>query len=603
MNLSTWLISTVTAATALLLVGLVLAVKLRRHAAWENALVRAVLLLLLVLPAAQVLAPQLPGARWLEQQRTNWLARWVHVPTTAEGDELPGLPEAHGAVSLRAPASSTIQATDGSTLARGLLWVWIIGTVASLCRLGLGLRKLRRQLDASELLPASAYQPALESCARMAKVPVPSVGTVEGLPSPILVGCLRPCILVPTAWVPPSQEIWLHEMAHLRRGDLWWLHLGQVTCALWWFHPLAWMARRRLERSAENVCDDLVVLWTQDPIAYATQLLSFVPTMLGRAAWPWAGVAMASYRSELGQRINRILEPGRQPRMGIGRGGFASLLAGAVLSLLLLTTICASPAQTAPSVDPTAEGTASPSKQAKEQTQPRTASQTGQDTDTDTARDEAAIERKLAIVIPHVTFHAEPLSDALEFLRGETQRLDTAESNQANRGVNIFLKLSAPAATTSVPRQVNPTAGTGGAPASTPSNSVATRITLDLNQRSLKEVLSAVAGQAGMKVKVERYAVSLVPLSEMTDRLITAQFTVAPAVFDASVAPQPVDAAKQDAPSGRFNARSWLEQRGLTFPPGSSAVYLRDSQKLVVRDTKENIERIKVLLPSATPAQ
>lgn len=600
MNLSIWLVSTVTAATALL-IGWACAVKLRQHAAWENALVRAVLLLLLVLPVGQTLAPRLPGARWLEQQRTRWAARWAHVPTAAGGGETPGLPETDGVVSLRVPASSTLRATGESTLAQGLLWAWIIGTVASLCRLALGLRKIRGLLATSELLPSNTDQHALESCARMANVPVPSVRAVAGLTSPVLVGCLRPCVLIPADGVSLSREVWLHELAHLRRGDLRWLYLGQVTCALWWFHPLVWTARRRLERSAENVCDDLVVLWTQDPAAYATQLLSFVPTMPGKAAWPWAGVAMADYRSELGRRIDRMLEPGHKPRVGIGRVGLASLLMGAALGLLLPTAICASRAQTIPPVDPTAEDTASPSKQVKEET----VSQAVHDPDTDAeeAKDEAAIERKLTTVIPHVNFHAEPLSDALEFLRGEAQRLDTTESNPVNRGVNIFLKLPAPAATASALGQADPTTGRSGAPASTSSGPAAARVTLDLSQRPLKEILNAVAGQVGMKVKVERYAVSLVPRSEMTDRLITAQFTVAPAALGAPAATSPAGAAKQDAPNGRFDVRAWLEQRGLTFPPGSSAVYLPDSRKLVIRDTKENIERVKVLLPSTNLAR
>ena len=213
----------------------------------------------------------------------------------------------------------------------------------------------------------------------------------------------------------------------------------------------------------------------------------------------------------------------------------------------------------------------------------------GEDSDAEVARDEAAIEHKLEIVIPHVVFHAEPLSDVLESLRAEARRLDATESNPANRGVNIFLKL--PAAVEVPPGSA--------APATVPGTRANSRVTLDLGGRSLREVLDAVAGQVGMKVKVEQYAVSLVPLTEETERMITAQLTVAPEVLGAP----PADAARPGAPNPRFDPRPWLERKGLTFPTGSSVAYLPASRKLVVRNTPENIERLKVLFPSASPVK
>jgi beta-lactamase regulating signal transducer with metallopeptidase domain len=56
------------------------------------------------------------------------------------------------------------------------------------------------------------------------------------------------------------QSIIAHELAHLRRGDhrVRWLQLAAT--AIYWWHPIAWLASRRVSRAAELCCDALV-LW------------------------------------------------------------------------------------------------------------------------------------------------------------------------------------------------------------------------------------------------------------------------------------------------------------------------------------------------------
>lgn len=120
-------------------------------------------------------------------------------------------------------------------------------------------------------------------------------------------------------------------------------------------------------------------------------------------------------------------------------------------------------------------------------------------------------ERLERIVLPSVEFHGTTLSAAVDFLRSEANRLDpdpdpVVRSRPGYRSVNIIVKL--PAASTPQPR-----------------------ITLTLHHIPLSEALKYVAIQAGMKVRVEPYAVSLVPMTEDVDPLITATFRVAPGLF------------------------------------------------------------------------
>lgn len=64
-----------------------------------------------------------------------------------------------------------------------------------------------------------------------------------------------------------------HELAHAARGD----HLSQTVasaaCALYWFHPLVWLASRKLRAESERACDDRVLAHGTEGSDYALHLL------------------------------------------------------------------------------------------------------------------------------------------------------------------------------------------------------------------------------------------------------------------------------------------------------------------------------------------
>ena len=116
---------------------------------------------------------------------------------------------------------------------------------------------------------------------------------------------------------------------------------------------------------------------------------------------------------------------------------------------------------------------------------------------------------------------------------------------------------------------------------------------------------------ANLKLKIDPYAVSIVPLSEPTDILITREYQVPPSF----IPPKPLDAGTSlpqagAAPSDanlprvaqRYNAQEFLASQGVDFPTGASANYLPTGSKLVVRNTRDNIDQIDALVDAATGA-
>ncbi|MBE2179701.1 MAG: type II and III secretion system protein [Chthoniobacterales bacterium] len=195
-----------------------------------------------------------------------------------------------------------------------------------------------------------------------------------------------------------------------------------------------------------------------------------------------------------------------------------------------------------------------------------------------TARGTQSVNRKLDdIIIPRINFTDATVRDAIEYLRERSAALDTDPLDARERGVNIVLKLDAAAASQT--------------------------ITIDLADIPLREALDYITRLANLKIKVEPYAVLIVPISEPTDTLITKEYRVPPG-FITSL---PSGGGGADAGYGgetvaRSRAKDFLESQGVQFPPGASANFLASSSRLIVRNTQENLDLVDALVESSTGA-
>ncbi len=141
-------------------------------------------------------------------------------------------------------------------------------------------------------------------------VSAPEIFRSPFLPSPCLAGLRNPSILLPEDDCRLSmQDVLIHELAHLRRHDCHWNLLRQVATSFFFFQPLLWILSRKLEITAEEVCDDFVVQFGGDRTEYANRLVGIAE--LSTAPIAAAGVGVVSLRSMLGQRVTRILDTSR----------------------------------------------------------------------------------------------------------------------------------------------------------------------------------------------------------------------------------------------------------------------------------------------------
>jgi type II secretory pathway component GspD/PulD (secretin)/tetratricopeptide (TPR) repeat protein len=254
----------------------------------------------------------------------------------------------------------------------------------------------------------------------------------------------------------------------------------------------------------------------------------------------------------------------------------------------------------------------------------------------------ARITNKLnSIIIPKIEFRDASIREAIEFLRQQAAENDPGADGR--RGIDIVLRVNtlgnrAETTSTTTTSTVVSSSSTGPgispepaiipppAPStiSVPSiNPADARITITLNQIPLGEALRYIAGQAGLKVKIEPYAISIVSISELSNDLLTKQYRVPPGFISGSLNPsgsalnqpssngktatQPSGTAKdtQESTGGRLlvnreGAKEFLESQGVSFSvPGSSANFLPQTSRLIVRNTPDMLELVDAIVEQA----
>lgn len=151
------------------------------------------------------------------------------------------------------------------------------------------------------------------------------VVVLPGLESAFVCGPLRPVLALPDR--PVDDKVLLHELLHLRHGDVW---AGVGVCALrclHWCNPLIWYCCDRMQNDCEALCDQRVLerLEGEERRAYGVILLSMADSRYARAP---GTSSMANGGNNIKARIQAIARFRRYPAgMALASGCVAAVLA------------------------------------------------------------------------------------------------------------------------------------------------------------------------------------------------------------------------------------------------------------------------------------
>jgi beta-lactamase regulating signal transducer with metallopeptidase domain len=305
---------------ACLLVFLVLAIQtlLRRQLtpAWRHALWWIVLgrLLIFVPPSSSwslfnfVPSPWNPGrsAEGAIVQAQEW--RTI-VPHPSREPLTTGRLQDSGLERTFTVPPPTVPFTIGSVMA----WVWGVGAFLFLGRLLVQNHIFMRRIRAGMRPAHSSRIERLEACRRRMGVGR-SVELLEGdeIPTPAVYGLFRIRLLLPrrlaqTESTEALDYIFLHELAHVRRGDLWIHALTRVLLALHWFNPILHWAFRKIRLDRE-LATDALALQVAGPEAvrgYGTTILDLLEKGC-RSPAPFGTVGILEDNVSLERRIRAI---------------------------------------------------------------------------------------------------------------------------------------------------------------------------------------------------------------------------------------------------------------------------------------------------------
>lgn len=149
--------------------------------------------------------------------------------------------------------------------------------------------------------------------------PLP-VYLARGLSSPCLSGVLRPAVyLTPESLESPKRirHILTHEYTHYRHGDHIFSLVRCICLAVYWFHPLVWVAAVVSRQDCELACDEgaLRQLGEEERISYGRTLLELVSGS-GRSAL-WSSTTMTSAGRALKRRMVRIVKNPRETLLAL----------------------------------------------------------------------------------------------------------------------------------------------------------------------------------------------------------------------------------------------------------------------------------------------
>ena len=178
------------------------------------------------------------------------------------------------------------------------MFTWLAGIIVLSTWLILRLSGLRREhlTSGAAALPERFYVQLEDVAQKLNLKRIPRVVLTDKVACPAVFGVFRPVLLMPAAKFKSmsardTEHILLHELAHIKRGDLLVHAVYMLVQIVYWFNPLLWMIRRTLQNLRELCCDATVAkLLRENTCHYRQTLLDTARQLLAEPVDPGLGL-------------------------------------------------------------------------------------------------------------------------------------------------------------------------------------------------------------------------------------------------------------------------------------------------------------------------
>ena len=319
-----------------------------RHALWMLALTVTPLLPLLTSAARQADAPQAPLALMPAYEAPAPAALAPPAPRGGPAIHESALPPAGPAPDPAVqPAPAQAPAHPASFADNIMRYPWSLallayaaGLVACLSLLVIGRLHIRQWVRSGRPAADDRLERAFAQASALLKLR----GRVEVLicgrvPAPLSLGLRHPRILLPDDLIARLADeellaVALHELAHVRRRDPLLLTLATLVRAVFFFHPLVWVAVRQVSALAELCADDAVLEATGAPLPYAKMLARLAEELPPRPLSTEMATGLLFSKGSFLRRVEAILGDRSRIRR-LSRLALAGTITALVVTLAL----------------------------------------------------------------------------------------------------------------------------------------------------------------------------------------------------------------------------------------------------------------------------
>ncbi len=273
-------------------------------------------------------------------------------PTIAPANE-PWLTEPSNVVPKPAPNAA---AHPNASLSWSLLvvLVWLVGMMTIAVLTIIRHRRLARTLRRSEPAPASLQLAVVRAAERIGLRARVALRVVDASTGPLVTGCRHPTIHLPRALadrltVDQLHAVLVHELYHVKRGDLWVAAVQSVARVFFFHHPAVWWVNRHLARLREEATDRAVLAHRDiGRRAYSLALVEAAACIAHIPPPSALALGVIETQSQLQKRIAMNLVQPRSGRVRLGLPGLFSLVVLAFVFVPMMPAGSAEPAARSP---------------------------------------------------------------------------------------------------------------------------------------------------------------------------------------------------------------------------------------------------------------
>ncbi|MBN2589056.1 MAG: hypothetical protein JXA96_04285 [Sedimentisphaerales bacterium] len=224
------------------------------------------------------------------------------------------------------PASPTIKI-------QGVLFLgWIVGELILFALLLQRTFFVKRIIAQSKPASSKLQDILNESCQIVGTGSKIELNVSQSLQSPAACGLLKPKIIFPSALLKcfSSEKLrttMLHELAHIKRKDIWINSLQTFLQIFYFYNPLLWIANVIVRRTREQAVDETVLVYLGEKAdTYSSTLVDIAEIAFAKPSLGMNMIGVVESKKALTGRIRHILSRPFPKKVKLGISGLALII-------------------------------------------------------------------------------------------------------------------------------------------------------------------------------------------------------------------------------------------------------------------------------------